>query len=855
MAAACATPEQRGSWRARLALLGWLMRAQWRQQPARLGCAAIAIAIGVSLGLAVDLVNRSAVGEFSQALAIVNGEAHASIAARGPGIDERLFDEVLADPAIARASPILETTLHRAGHGIRVIGIDAMRAAEVTPGLLPGTDPAGSRSDLFADDALFLSAAARLAWQVAPGDRLRLRHGTETLELRVAGEVPGALPDQEIAVMDLGALQWRVGATGRLSRIDLRLADAADAQAIASTWRARLPANAWWTTPQAGERRMSNLSRAYRVNLSVLALVALLTGGFIVHATMTLATARQLPVLALLAMLGARPRFVLGCVLAQGLLLGGIGSLIGLAAGVALAAGLLATTGADLGGGYFLGRSTSLALDALPLATYAGLGLGAALLASLGPALGARRMAPTRAIRLGGELPPPILRASQWLAPPLALVGAGLCTLPAREGLPLAAYAAIACWLFAGILLVAPLTRTVSRIAAFAEPRMWRKPAAWLALQRVRATPGSASVALAGIVASLALSSAMTIMVDSFRHSVSHWLDTVLPADLYGRLATRAAGAGLPADWQRRVAGMPGVAGVEFLRTQELALHPERPPVALLARPVDRMAPHATLPLIGASVTVAAGERPVWISEAMARLYGLSPGSLVELPLGATMQAFRVGGVWRDYARQHGAIVIDRRDFIALTNDDAATDIAIRLAAGADETTVIAALRAGLPDAETIEWRSAADIRALSLRIFDRSFAITYLLEAIAIAVGLFGVAATYAGQALARAREFGMLRHLGVSAARIMRMCAVEATMLLACGAAWGLSLGAAIAWVLIHRVNPQSFNWTMDMRWPWPVLATTCAALVLLGVASAVAASRAAISKALIRAVREDW
>ena len=137
--------------------------------------------------------------------------------------------------------------------------------------------------------------------------------------------------------MDIGAAQWRLGWLGRLTRIDLRLAPGVDPAALARDWTGRLPADAAWSTPQAGAQRMSNLSRAYRVNLSVLALVALFTGGFIVHATIALATARQAPTLALLAVLGARPRHALQCVLAQALILGLAGAALGVLAGVLMA--------------------------------------------------------------------------------------------------------------------------------------------------------------------------------------------------------------------------------------------------------------------------------------------------------------------------------------------------------------------------------------------------------------------------------------------------------------------------------------------------------------------------------------
>jgi putative ABC transport system permease protein len=239
----------------------------------------------------------------------------------------------------------------------------------------------------------------------------------------------------------------------------------------------------------------------------------------------------------------------------------------------------------------------------------------------------------------------------------------------------------------------------------------------------------------------------------------------------------------------------------------------------------------------------------------MVDLYGYAPGREVALPLGATRARFYVSGVWRDYARQHGAMMIAQDDYRRLTGDDSVSDASLWLAPGTDPQRLLEHIRTELPELESMEWRSAAEVRELSLRIFDRSFAVTYVLEAIAIVVGLFGVAATYAGEALARAREFGMLRHLGVTRGQIGRLFAIESGVLIVTGVAWGGAVGALIAWVLVHRVNPQSFHWTMDIAWPVSLLAASATALVLLGVAAAVLASRSATGGSPVRAVREDW
>jgi putative ABC transport system permease protein len=357
------------------------------------------------------------------------------------------------------------------------------------------------------------------------------------------------------------------------------------------------------------------------------------------------------------------------------------------------------------------------------------------------------------------------------------------------------------------------------------------------------------------VVASFALASAMAIMVHSFRDSVDRWLDTVLPADLYARSAGGAAFAALTPALQQRLEALPGVSRVQFLRGIEVTLDPARPGVVVLARPLDPARVQQQLPVTGEVLAPPAGSVPIYVSEAMVDLYGFAPGREVTLPLGTAPARFFVAGVWRDYARQHGAVMLPQEHYRRLTGDDSVSDAGLWLAPGTDPQQLLDRIRAELPELDALEWRSAAEVRELSLRIFDRSFAVTYVLEAIAIVVGLFGVAATYAGEALARAREFGMLRHLGVTRAQIGRLFAIESGVLIVTGVAWGGAIGALIAWVLVHRVNPQSFHWTMDIAWPWPLLGASAGALVLLGVGAAVIASRSATGGSPVRAVREDW
>ncbi len=327
----------------------------------------------------------------------------------------------------------------------------------------------------------------------------------------------------------------------------------------------------------------------------------------------------------------------------------------------------------------------------------------------------------------------------------------------------------------------------------------------------------------------------------------------------------RTAGSGetatLGLSEQQVLAAVPGVASATFLRSTSITLATSRPPVILIARPIDVGNPGNTLPLTGATLAPAAlsaasagGAVPIWVSEAMVDLYGYRLGQRAILPIGERQHPFVVAGVWRDYARQTGAIQLRLNDCQRLSGDNQVSDAVLTLRQGADASTVINAMR-HLTFGGMLEFSQPGEIRATTLKIFDRSFAITYLLEIVAIVIGLFGVAATFSAQTLARAREFGMLRHIGITRRQILSMLALEGGLLTALGMAVGFALGWAISLILVFIVNPQSFHWTMDLHMPWRGLGTVAILLLLSAGTTALLAGLRAVSIDAVRAVLEDW
>ncbi|MFM8377171.1 MAG: FtsX-like permease family protein, partial [Phenylobacterium sp.] len=374
-------------------LLSWMVRGEWRAHPVRTPVAVLAIAVGVALGFAVHLVNRSALAEFDTALRTVSGSADLRVeAVSAAGFDEALYPRIARLPVLSAASPVVEVEARTPdGRGLTILGLDPLRAARVTPALAAGAGPAfGAGGGAAREDAAWLSPALA----ANSGSSLEVRAGGRRVLLPVAGGLPSLGAGQRLAVADIAAVQQRFDRIGRLDRLDLLMAPGVSAEAAGKAIAAVLPADARLATPEAESRRSGDLSRAYRVNLGMLAMVALLTCGFLVFSAQSLSIARRRPAFALLQVLGLRRRGLFLQVLAEGAVLGVLGAGLGLAAGAGLAGAVLGLLGGDLGGGYFSGIRPDLDISPGWAAVHGLLGVLVALAGSLLPALDAARIPP-----------------------------------------------------------------------------------------------------------------------------------------------------------------------------------------------------------------------------------------------------------------------------------------------------------------------------------------------------------------------------------------------------------------------------------------------------------------------------
>jgi len=827
-----------------------LLLAQLREQPTRFLVTVLALALGVALGAAVYLVNTSALNEFGLATKRLVGEA--DIVIRGPreGFAEQVFVDLARNPSISALSPVLELEVALAGRPnetLKVLGLDPFQAAALQPTLIG--DIGDGVFQLFAPDGIYLSSAAAQALKLNRGDPLPVTVGSSAKTLRVLGILPEGAYPQPLGLMDIASAQWTFNAVGRLNRIDLRLAPGTDVDALRRDLGKALPPGVLAIAPQVERDRAVTVTRAYRVNLNMLALVALFTGAFLVFSTQSLSVLRRRRSLALLRALGATQSQLRRALLAEGLALGVVGSLIGVIFGLSIAAAILKFLTADLGNGQLRAVGASLRAAPLQLLAFFAIGIAAAGVGAWVPARNAARQPPARALKGGDGDYQIVARASWRTGLGLLLLGAALAWLPPIGGLPVFGYTAIAALLLGAVLLVPAVTLNGLALA----PRTHRIVLD-TAVAQLRENVGLSALSLASIIVSFSLMVAMAIMIHSFRVSFDHWLGKLLPADLQLREPFGNDTAFWSSADQAKLAAIPGVSRVEFRRTRQLLLDPKRAPVTLIARGTSDAQTAAELPLVQ-SAKAPHVQNPAWISEAIQDHYGYKVGDAIALPLAGRMQAFTVAGVWRDYARLSGSIVISTHAYQADTGDTGANEGSIWLKSGVAAASTERLLRSRLNDGDAVEIVTTAALHERSLQIFDRAFAITYALEVIAVIIGLTGVSFAASSTALARRAEFGMLRHIGMLRRQIIGMLADEGILTSIFGVIYGLALGVALSLVLVYVINRQSFNWSIDLSVPAWLLALLSLALISAAAITAVISGRAALSQDAVRAVREDW
>jgi putative ABC transport system permease protein len=832
----------------------------------------LAVALGVAIGLAIDLANATAVASFASSVNVVSNKVNLQVLGVGGGFDERTILRVQQVAGISYAGPTIEDELTVgakpgrpfSGETLRVLGVDMLRplpGAAAEPAASPGAVAAESADPwtLVNGHGAFVSAATarRLGWR--RGETVRAVAGDRDVTLRVAGIIaPGTVGiDSSVVFVDIATAQEIFGKIGSLDRIDL-VADPSRLAAVERAVGSVIPPGARVIRPKTRTDEIARMLQSFRLNLAALAYVALLVGMYLIYNTVAISVVQRRPEIGTVRALGATRGAVFRTFVAEGALVGVLGSACGLALGAALASLSVAAVSNTVDILYVASHADRVAYDPVLFAKAFTLGVLASIVAAAFPALDAASTLPAITLRARGfERRRPRFAVRTAVAGCISLALAIPCTrIPAIDGIPLFGYLAGLLIIFGGSLCaplaVAALARAGTTLAA-------RRPALGLAAANFAGAPLRTSVAVAAVMIAIGMTVAVAVLVASFRITVIAWADETLRADLFVRpvgLADASDDARFSRGVAERVAAVKGVAQVETLREVELPFRGRL--TSLGATDLSSIAEHRPLRLLGgADATALARSLPgttnLLASEPFATKFGVGPGDRVMLPTPSGPTTFTVAAVYNDYSSDSGVVLLDTRTYRRLFHDDSVNSIAVYARPGTDlERLRGAILRALAP--LRVDVATNRELRDLVVHVFDRTFAITYALDVIAIVIAVMGVVSTLFALVLERRVEFGLLRYLGVTVGGVRSIVLTEAAGIGLLGGLLGVGVGMLLALLLIFVINRQAFGWLIELHVPWPFLFETILAVIVAAVLAGVYPAAVAARIRTADAVRSE-
>ncbi|MGN6753816.1 MAG: FtsX-like permease family protein [Intrasporangium sp.] len=651
-----------------------------------------------------------------------------------------------------------------------------------------GRDPRGA-------DEVVIDAATARDHNIGLGDAVTVS-ATESRRLRVVGLAGigdrDGLPNTAVVLVNLPTAQALLGLGSRLSSLEVLTADDASVPDVRGRLAAELGPKYAVTSGQdaaAASADAAKRSIGYlRIVLLALAAAGLLVGAFLIANTFGIVLTQRAGELALLRAAGATGRQVLGSVLGEALLVGltgaGGGTLLGIGAAYGLR-GLAQSAGVALPGG-------PLAVTGQTVAIALGAGAGVTLLAALGPARRAARVAPVEAMRSAGPRPMSDRRGRRltgWvlLAVAVALLLAGVVV---RSVAVVGSGAAL---LLAGLGALGPVL--VPRLAHWVGHPLGRLGVpAQLARESIVRNPRRTAATTLALALSLALIGFVAVLGSSVKAISAAGTETIT-ADLLVQSSRDEMLGGLSPEVARRVAGVPEVATTSRTRFGHWL---DRGMTSALTA-VDP----ATLPKV-ANVRMISGtfaaldEGGLVLAEKTAKERGLAVGDSLTMTFPRDGdQRLRVVGVMADESAQALSTnyVISLRSYAAHYNENVDATVYVSLADGVNPAPARAALRAAVADFPNAQIRDQAEAAAGRAAAIEQVLGLITLLLGFAVLIALLGITNTLALSIVERTREIGLLRAVGMTRRQLRGMVRAEAVLVAAVAAVGGVALGLVLA------------------------------------------------------------
>ena len=823
------------------------------REPLRAGLTVIAVALGVAVVLAIELAGNAATGSFLSSVQTLAGNADFEVTGAG-GVSGKVVARLATLPCPIRVEPQVAdyATLMATGRLAPLLGIDLVADAGHVPGGLT---------------KLRWLLKSRCVWvsrnlSSRPGSTISLGINDHVTDFTVCGILPQeTLAGSGAVIMDISEALEQLGRGDRVDRILISVPHGG--KRSLSEWKSilagSLPAGVRFRERGAQARENRRMLEAFRWNLRALSAIALIVGAFLIYNSLSVAVVRRRTEIGVLRALGTDRKLILAGFLGEATLYGIIGSALGLLLGRLMAQGAVGLIASTVQSLYLTSRPAPIALSLSTVLLAFAMGVAVALVSALLPALEASQVAPVEAMaRARREYQ---IRVNKWrnlaLAGACAGVAAWLCRLPPVGGKPLFGYLAAMLLVAACVLAVPALVAAVATAAAKLPRRGWLAEVC-LAVQSFSGSLRRTTVLLAALSTAIAMVVSVGIMVGSFRKTVEVWLNQELQADFYIRPAVPPAVDRYPTlapAIARRIAALSQVAAVDRFRAYSISY--QGLPATLAGADIKIAFGAGRFPLLPGEnrqkVLRQLVERgAVLVSEPFAMKRGIRPGQALTLNLPPGLVTFRVAGIYHDYSDPRGVIIAGRRTLLKYLPDQAASSLGVYLKPGVSTEEARQVLERACAGSRVVVI-SHRDLRQQALAVFDRTFRITYALEAVALCVAVTGVAGALIALVVDRRREIALLRFLGSSKRQIRRLIFTEAALLGVLAELIGFALGVMLSLILIFVINKQSFGWSIQFHWPVAVLTGALLVIYAATLAAGIYPARLGISLNPIEVIQE--
>jgi putative ABC transport system permease protein len=839
----------------RLLLFYRLMVRPLLREPVRAGLTVLAVALGVAVVLAIDLAGAAATGSFRSSMETLAGDNDLEVTASG-GVPEEIVGALASLPHSMRISARIEdyAVIADTRKSLPLIGLDLVAEG----GSLAKVDSSSSGTPQIREDSEEVLAhfgdydsvwvGTSLGFKV--GARVQLLINDQVREYTVRGVYPDSNGNESAIVMDIAAAQRALTRYGQVDRILLKVPGTPSLDEWQQRLRTMLPAGVEVRPQGAGTNENRRMLAAFRWNLRLLSYVSLVVGAFLIYNTISVSVVRRRPEIGIVRALGANRGVILAAFVSEAGCFGLAGALIGLPVGRFMATGAVKLMSATVESLYVSSRPGPIELSFASVLLALAIGVGVAVASAYSPAREASLVSPIEAMARGRREYDVTVEKGRdlWLALALGLAAVVASRAPVIGGKPLFGYLAATLLVAASALAIPAFVSALTSLASKLLGGLLGVEA-MLASRSLAASLRRTSVLVGALSTAIAMMTAVGIMVGSFRETVSVWMDDQLPADLYLRPAGAAAADRHPAislGLAEEIEKLTGVAAVERLRAYEIRYQGMPATLASVDLNVTRTDQKSEFLSGRPRERVLAELRDsnaVVVSEPFTYKHGVKTGDLITLSLGEKQASFRIADVYYDYSSERGSLLMDRKTMLRYLPDAAPSNLAIYVSPEAKLETVRTEIEQATAGHRVLLF-SNRDIRAEAIRIFDRTFAITYALEAVAVIVAVMGIAGALLALVIDRRRELGLLHFLGAATGQIRKLILVEAALLGLLANFAGLILGFALSLVLIYVINRQSFGWTIRFHLPVEILfmalTVVYAATVLAGLYPAEVAAR---------------